>query len=584
MKRYWSVGLLLLLALAVSALVQAPVAGPANGGLAGWLPAGALLVLEAKDFSSLVRDWSGSAEKKLWLAGDNFQVFSRSGLYLRLENAQKEFAGAAGFLPDMSLVDSVAGSESALALYDIGNLEFLYVTRLPTAKAVESALWRMRADYQPRQAGGLPYYVRREPVSRRVVAFAATGEYLLLATREELISGALTRMARRGEGPGSVTGERWFQQAVRSAGEAGDLRMVMNMEALVRTPHFRSYWIQHNVSDLRRFSSGISDVRRSATENREERVLIRSEAAEAPAAGGAAALDEALALAPDDAGLYRVWAAPPVDRVMEMLEQKVLAPRLAPGSIQRPRQAPSVALDGGETGSESDLETRIDEAPLGNVGGTFVSPPLRKLLESVNLQAMLVTQSSRPISGNVFVGNQATVVLVAASDWNGQAARAALGGAVESLWSTSRLGVNWVERKSGAQPCHVLDGLARVAVAMRGRFLIVSESAECVPMGGTTPAAGGGGGGAVYAAGFRHARERGNFVKMMRLMEQPEMEARRPIRRSQEQEGESPREPLFFSENIGSLSRALARMESASILVRDTGSAISQTVIYRMAR
>ena len=195
MKTYVSLCLLLMLALGVSALVQAPAVAP--GGLAGWLPAGALLVLQARDFSSLVRDWNGSAEKKLWLAGDNFQVFSRSGLYLRLENAQKEFAGAAGFLPDMSLVNSVAGGESALALYDIGNMEFLYVTRLGTAKAVESALWKMRADYQPRNAAGLPYFVRREPASRRVVAFATTDEYLLLATREELISGALTLMARR---------------------------------------------------------------------------------------------------------------------------------------------------------------------------------------------------------------------------------------------------------------------------------------------------------------------------------------------------------------------------------------------------
>lgn len=62
------------------------------------------------------------------------------------------------------------------------------------------------------------------------------------------------------------------------------------------------------------------------------------------------------------------------------------------------------------------------------------------------------------------------------------------------------------------------------------------------------------------------------------------MEMRRPIRQSQEQEGEPPREPLFFSENIGSLSRALARVDSASIMVRDTGPALSQTVIYRMAK
>ena len=58
-------------------------------------------------------------------ASANYAAFSRSRLFLRLEAAFDEFSTAAGAPPDMALLSDVAGAESALALYDIGKLEFL---------------------------------------------------------------------------------------------------------------------------------------------------------------------------------------------------------------------------------------------------------------------------------------------------------------------------------------------------------------------------------------------------------------------------------------------------------------------------
>jgi hypothetical protein len=45
--------------------------------------------------------------------------------------------------------------------------------------------------------------------------------------------------------------------------------------------------------------------------------------------------------------------------------------------------------------------------------------------------------------------------------------------------------------------------------------------------------------------------------------------------------GQGDQEPAFFSRNLGSLGQALASVESESISVHDTGSAVTQTVIYR---
>ncbi|MGH9649034.1 MAG: hypothetical protein ACRD3I_01050, partial [Terriglobales bacterium] len=81
--------------------------------------------------------------------------------------------------------------------------------------------------------------------------------------------------------------------------------------------------------------------------------------------------------------------------------------------------------------------------------------------------------------------------------------------------------------------------------------------------------------GASYAAGFCHASERDNLARMVRWMEFPS----RPAESLGESSGS--RQPAFFSQNLTSLSATLGRVESSSILVRDSGPTVSQTVIYK---
>ncbi len=561
----------LALTLGVWALVQAPTTTPRS--LAELVPAGPLLYLEAKDFAALLRDWNTSPEKKLWLESENYAVFSRSKLYLRLKQAHDEFAQAAGFPADMPMVESVAGKESALALYDIGKLEFLYVTRLPGTRVAQTVLARARGSYEPRNAAGREFYVRVDTQSRRTAAFAATDDYLMLATREDLLAGALALLA--GQSGIAVKTESWFDRAVRGAGTAGDLRMVMNLPGLVRSPHFRSYWIQRNVTELRQYATGIADAHRSATEIREERIFIRQQAPETTAAATETTMAEVMRLVPDDAGLYRAWSAPAASQAAELLERKVLAPRSGRGIAAR--TAPAVALSGGEVGGEADLETRIGEAPLTNAQGAFAPATLRRLLEAAKLRAMLHVDSSYQIPDGVFVGTRSAVVLLADMDWDAGAARAALLEAIESLWTTSRFGVTWVERRSGSQSYSELDGLAPLSVAVRGRVLIVAAAADPLVAILNRLSAPPAGQGAVYAAGFRHARERQRFGKMMALMDYAGIPAATPGM-------PEARMPHFFSENIASLGGTLGRVESESIVVRDRGSMVSQTVVYRLSK
>ncbi len=565
--------LLLAGSLAAAALYQA--LAPAPRPPVEVVPGGALLVLEAKDFSSLLAVWKESKEKELWLAGDSYKVFSRSRLFLRLQEALNEFAAVGGFPADMTLVESAAGDASALALYDIGKLEFLYVTHLPAARAAETALWKSRAQFEPRSNAGFDYFVRASDDKKRVIAFASAGDVLLVATREDLLASALALLAGK-EGP-DVRRDPWYAQAVAAAGEPGDLRLVMDLRSLARTPHFRSYWVQGNVSEIGAYRAGVADLHRSAGEFREERVLLAAAAPSAEdelaARAGETVVAGAPRFVPPEAGLYRAWASPSVADALELLRQKLLSPQAGAGVASE--QAPQVSLGEGETGGHGDLETHIDEAPLVLSEG-FKPATLTRLLEGAQLRALLHVQSSSTDAGHGFVGNHSAVVLFASGSWDEGAARAALGEAVEHLWTASRLGVAWVERKQGAHSYHQFDGLARLAVAVSGQALVVSNSPALLAttLDALPASAEESKDGAVYAAGFRHARERENFYRMTRWMDYPS------LARSESSEG---REPMFFSENMASLSRALADVEETSILTRREGDTTRQTVTYRFA-
>ncbi len=414
MKRFF---ILSAIALACAALgwITYLAAAPVPPLLPKYVPAGPLVYLEAKDFSTLLSDWTSSPQKKQWLTSDNYEVFSRSRLFLRLKSASDQFAAAAGLPPDMNFLSQVAGERSVFALYDIGNLQFLYITYLPSAKSVQTTLWQTRSNFEPRSAGGVNFYLRRDPQSQREVAFAVSGDYLLLSTREDLMAGALQLMA--GKQDRTVEGEQWWAQATAAAGQAGDLRMVLNLEELVPNGYFRTYWVQQNITDLKQYSASVSDLFRSSKQYREERVLIRKEEPkQASSSDGVAAAAEVVRLVPGDAGVYEAEASPTSDTSFALLETKLLAPHLGPAPP--PQAAPQVQLTSGEQGSGSDLEMRIDLAPAEGRAAQQSVSALKELLDKTPLLASLQVQSTTPDQAGVFVRIHSAVVLVAGTEWN----------------------------------------------------------------------------------------------------------------------------------------------------------------------
>lgn len=544
---------------------------PPSLPLATAMPGGALLYLEASDFGGLLRDWDNSAVKSDWLASANYAVFSRSNLFSKLSDVYGQYAQAAGFEPGLKGIEAIAGDHSALALYEIREVEFLYVTRLSESALAQSQLWALRAKFQQRQAGGTAFYVRTDNNGRRTVAFAFAKGYLFLATRDDLVAQALELVA--GASNPSVASDRWYRDATASAQSAGEVRLVMNLESLVKSVYFRSYWIQRNASEIRPYRTGIADVRHTADGLVETRSFLRSPDAPATRRGDVSAL---LALAPPDAGLYKVW--PPADgaEAAAQIVGKLIGSK--PEQTADWRTAPWAAPLDSRPGAESDLETRIDEQPLpSDPGLADAVAALTKALDANRPTAALLVQSSAE-AGGPFIQTPAVVVLDAAATWDRAGVERALATAAGKLWSTAQLGAGWIAANVGSHAVDRVDGLGTLLVAARGPRLFLSNDANLLAAvldRAGNPRAGGP---LSYAAGFRHTREQDNYERIMRALDYG---APSGMPFGVTGRGEV---PSLFSGNLASFGRVLSGVSEMRVNQNDSDRGMTQTVVYQVRK
>jgi hypothetical protein len=537
--------------------------------LPSMMPDGALLYLEAKDFGMLIKDWNQSAERRTWLSGDNYAGFSNSRLFARLSQAGDEFSAAAGLPVDNGFLSSVAGTQSGLGLYDIGNLEFVYVTRMGQHVAENTPLWQVRAKFEQRVEGASTFFVHRDPQSNRTAAFAIKDGWLILGTKEELVAGVLDRM--QSPAAKGLADEPWYANLIKEAdAPQGDLRMALNLDRIVPSPYFRTYWVQRNITEMKQYTSALCDLFRTSETYRDERVLVRRANLPAIALGDVHALVQWV---PDDSVFYSAQASADAASVLSSLRENIVDRQSVP--IAADSYAPPPAQFE-LAGSASMLEETIDQAPA-HVTQADAYAPLRSLLQEAQPTAALQLYVTRAPRENMFVGIDSAMVVEAAQSWDEEAARVSLSAALHPGLTVAQAGLGWVQRTSPGGNYSALDGQVPLYLAIRGKSLLIAtrevllqamfahrQSAPSVAATSVT-----------YEAVFHHSTaEIQNYHSLASRLDRA---GRASSDGAQDEQGHP---PAFFSGNIESLSRMFSSVDRQSIQVSDQGSKVIQTVVY----
>ena len=555
--------------------VVAPVPSIA---LSSFVPQGALLSIESPDFAALLKSWNSSAEQRAWLTSDNYAAFSRSRLFSRLSDAQDQFATSAGLAPDMQFLQQVAGRQSIFAWYDIGNLQFLYITRMSAATAQQTELLKQRGKFELRKVGADSFYLRTQGEPERTVAFAVHGDYLLLATREDLMANALQLMQHPGDA--ALHGDPWYATAVAAAVPSGRtlpaLRMTLNLARILPTPYFRSYWIQQNMTELKAYSSAVSDLYLTKQNFREERILIPS----APdMAVPAADLSPVLQLLPAGAGVYRATAQPSGTQIIDALRDKILS--RAPSSYRDQHLAPVADLSAENVGSVSDLDTRIDTLPVPQQPLAAAFAPLQALVDASHPSAMLIYSSTRTpgadrvASDPFFLPVHNVVALASNVPWDSAAIQSALTEALSFRLAVGRSDLTWQSHQQAGVEWFELNGLQTVAFAVQGNRLILATDSEALLQSldanaAVKPIT------ASSIAGFNHTAERVHLSRLTSLLDHT-------VSAPQDEDSA----PAFFSRNMVSLSNTFQSLDSETFTEAPVAATVQQpavvhqTVLYQ---
>lgn len=232
--------------------------------LASVMPRGAMVYVQASDLSALMKTWLASRVRTRFYESESFAAFQKSRAYLKLQDRKKDLESAVGVGLDENRLAELAGRASAVSIYDIGRLEIVFVTEVPRARAVVSALFKQAPQFQERSADGSSYYVKDVTTDggrlNQQFCFAYADGKLIVTTTEGLMIRAISNTKSPG-GDSLLPDVQALAETARGF-SSHEVTMWLDQARLNRNRYFDSYWIHRNVdSELANIQSALIDMR-----------------------------------------------------------------------------------------------------------------------------------------------------------------------------------------------------------------------------------------------------------------------------------------------------------------------------------
>jgi hypothetical protein len=569
------------------------------------MPGGALVYLQTRDLSAVMKTWLGSPVHDRFYKSASFTAFSRSRIYLKLQDRRKDFEKALGFGLDEKRLAELAGGPSAVSLYDIGKLEIVFVTEAPRERAIATVLFKSVPQFQERSAEGAAYYVRDVTTDggrlNQQFCFAYAGGKLIVTTTEGLMLRAL-KNAKEAGSDSLISTVTSSAEAAGSGFATHDATMWLDQARLNKNRYFNLNWIHGNSGEkdrdtLANLESGIVDLEMKKEGMFERRWFKRSSQTGEPSslAGEQLAITR---FAPGDAQFIELHApGQALDAaIADALFGKL--PNVRPGPPQIPDRTYSSDNEGDDEGSKGtgrygNLDTRFDkdvddEQPPATEDAAAVRPGehltkgLSSLLGAISPAGYLQIARSKTDAGRPFVRFERAVVIE-------MGAGAGFDGPGFERMITDELRERFVVK--GVEPKlewqeetnvrYVAQSLMEqgAAYAVSEKYLVLASNREFArdilkssssPSATTAAAIDGP---AEFYARVRVAAARPIFDKLMSKLDgrvDTELSAAN-------QEGE--REVKFFSENMSSLIAAIGVNEIRLVRKSNQG-VMSEVVIY----
>ena len=300
--------------IAVAFIVFARTARGPKGeyALANDLPRGAFVYTQFSNLPALIEQWDRSQLKERYLNSTNYRQLQHRHLVLKLISRWEEFNTALGFNVDAATITGTSETKAALAVYDIGRLDLVFIAPMSDEKVALTQFFTNKDQFEEAETpGGTVYY--RQPVDadrgrqKQVVTFATLNGRFILATNEDLLLRTIANVNRKNP-KDSLADDPAFKTLSEKI-KPHFFTVWVDQSKLNQDYYFKHYWLMQNFDDLKHIRAGMFDLEQQEgrwIERREFLTTAKVHATSQPISD--AELRRLYAMAPEDAPLVRVRA------------------------------------------------------------------------------------------------------------------------------------------------------------------------------------------------------------------------------------------------------------------------------------
>ncbi len=322
------------------------------------LPRGALVYVQIENLPEFIKLVNESDQYKTFAAGETMSAFSKSHLGIKLAGRLAEFSESAGFGFDAGTLSTLADKRAALALYDIGKLDFTIVAPMSDAvfETTQLALNRGKFDSEKLADGGTLY--RTTGRQAQQLMFTHSRGRLVVATSEALIRQTLINIEGK-RGVSALADEPSFK-ALASNLQPRLAAVWVDQAALNGDYYFKQYWMMSDRKELAGVRAGLFDLGYDERSVSERRVFL-TDGTETARNLDAKSVVESLKFVPADAPFYTVRAADAA--AIDKAIGQALFDRKAAATVGPTTGGPSGSIYGDKFEMAIDEEIEID-API----------------------------------------------------------------------------------------------------------------------------------------------------------------------------------------------------------------------------
>lgn len=452
-------------------------------------PREALIYVQIADLPAFIKLWNESKLNEKYTTSTNFDWFQSEHLGLKLASRWSEFNAAAGFPIDLETVAKLANNQAAIAVYDIGKLEFVFVA--PVSEEIFAATKFVQSKDKFSEEtldDGTTIYRAAVEADRgrqkQELIFTNVKGRFVLATSEKLLMQTLNNINGKGAKNRLIDEPAFRVLSEKTAPHTGVVWV--NQTALNGDYYFKHYWLMSNVKELQNIRAGMFDFEMQEgklIENR--RFLLNETVSVAPIANARA--NEILALLPENIPFYKLRKADS-KAIDEAVKTTIFDRQEKENKAGRQDYFPS---DDGYTSDDYEsLGEKFDEAidevdddeTIQKQAADFDFSPS---LQSANPQAVLTFTAPKMLPAPRFVEFRRAAIfnLAAPTNFNQTAFESAVEQnlAAQVLIASPNIKLNWETKNENNRSWRELN-LPRlgqtVSYAMRGDEMVLTNDSD----------------------------------------------------------------------------------------------------------